>query len=175
MRTLYSIDPLTALLGAATVAAVAIAEPASSGSDMVEACCSVTAVDARTGAVTVRHGRLSLTWQITLADPAQARGVRVGQQVSFSTNPSVLALSGRNGTPLLLPAASIRQASAEPVGTSGAVASAASSSSTGTFRRDAPRGGKCAPIKETPTQQCVLTHDLSGEGKGCEYFCVPIR
>jgi hypothetical protein len=148
--------------------ALAAIEPALAS----EACCSVAALDVARQQVTLRTNDGRASFVLAVADASKLRGLKVGQPASLSGAERVLYVQG--ATPLSIPLASVRYVPAAPQQPSGAVASAASSGAPGTFKRDAPRGGKCPPIKETSTEQCVLTHDRTGEGKGCEYFCVPL-
>lgn len=169
-----SIDPVAAATGLLLLATVAMAPAgrATPQQDRGEPCCAITAIDAARRLVTLRHSQGSTTFEVLLADAAQLRQLRVGQRVSLSGASRTLVVP-RGASPQLLRATTIR-ATPPAQAPGGAVASAASAP-PGDFRRSPATKGKCAPIKETPTEQCVLTHDLSGSGRGCEYYCVPLK
>lgn len=172
--TTAPLDLACSLLGAGLLAGLALAptRAAMPQQNPVQPCCSITAIDAAGRLVTLRHNQGSTTFEVLLADAAQVRQLRVGQRVSLSGVSRTLVVP-RGAAPLLLRATTIRAMPPEPA-PGGAVASAASAP-PGDFRRSPATKGKCAPIKETPTEQCVLTHDLSGSGRGCEYYCVPLK
>ncbi len=170
--TIASLDHAATLLGAGLLAGLALAptKAAMREQDPAEPCCSITAIDASRRQVTLQHNQGSTTFEVLLAAGAQLRQLQVGQRVSLSGVSRTLVVP-RGVSPLLLRAATIRAIPREPA-PGGAVASAASAPS-GDFRRSPATKGRCPSIKETPTEQCVLTHDLSGSGQGCEYYCVP--
>jgi hypothetical protein len=142
-----------------------------------EPCCSVVSVDAARKVVAVQPSGAKGLFEVTVADAAQLRTLAKGQSVSLSGSPLTLLVYGNGADPQSIGLANVRYvASASTGSTTGAVGSAASNSpSGGTFRRDGTINGGCPAIKETPTQQCVLTHDNSSSGRGCEYFCVSLR
>jgi len=146
------------------VAAPGRTDPAPSAA---EPCCAIASVDAAKLTVTVKTNDGKHTFAMKLANAASARGIRQGTPVSFS-NEELTLWAGTRAVKLVsityVPVAS----------QSGAVASAATS--PGKWIRRAPQGGKCPSTKTVTTStgsvDCVLTHDRTAEGKGCEYYCV---
>jgi len=140
-----------------------------------EHCCAVVSVNPATKVVTIQAKAANkAAFEVTLADAAALRKVAKGQPVSLNGSDMTLLLHLPGAAPTSVKVTNVRYVSAGQSAGSGAVASAASSSSNGIFRRDGPTRGVCPPIKETSTQQCVLTHDNTSSGRGCEYYCVPI-
>jgi hypothetical protein len=136
-----------------------------------EPCCAITGIDAARGAVTVKDKSGRFTFTLTLANQLAVADLRVGRAVGFSNASKTLFLSAVRGqSAQQLPLRQIQFAGFSSGGVQiGAVGSGASS---GGFQN--PPDGKCGKvgeIKETPTQQCVVTQS---SGPGC-LFCVPIK
>ncbi len=142
-----------------------------------EPCCGIVSVDAARKLVAIQaSGMTKGLFEVTVADAAQLRSLAKGQPVSLSGSTLTLLVHGNGATPQSIRLTNVRYVASAGAGpTTGAVASAASSPPPGDFRRDPTIKGGCPALKETPTQQCVLTQDNSSSGRGCEYFCVSLR
>ena len=157
--------------------AMAFVAPASipASDAMADPCCAITAIDAAKRLVTVKPNAGWVAFEVTLADAAPLRGLRRGQAASLSNATLTLFVYPAAGPVRAISVTSITVKPLAGASTTGAVANAASSTPPGTFRRDPGKKGGCAKLKESSTEQCILTHDGSAEGKGCEYYCVPIN
>jgi len=137
-----------------------------------ETCCNITSVDAAKQTVTVKTANGKHSFALKLADATSVKLLRSGTSVSFS-NEELTLWAGTQAVKLQ----SITYVPvANPSG--GAVASGATSGTARPPRwiRKGARSGRCPPSKQVATEEgmadCVLTHDRTAEGKGCEYFCV---
>jgi hypothetical protein len=135
-----------------------------------EPCCSIAALDATRGIVTVKDKAGRFSFAAVLADKRAVTGLRVGRSLWLSNNPKSLILPTASGTPQTIAVIEIRFLGLSAQSAPGVVGSAVSSSG-GTFVRE-PNTKRCPWLKETPTTQCVLTHVTPSM---CEYFCVTIN
>ena len=136
-----------------------------------EPCCNIAAIDAASGVATVKDKSKRFSFAATLADAKQVTALRVGRAVGLNNADKQLLLPNGGGRPPAVIALSdLRFIGFTPPSAPG-VAGSAVTSSGGTFTRE-PNNKRCPWLKETPTTQCVLTHQTQST---CEYFCVTIN
>lgn len=146
-------------------AAPSLINPTSSAG---EPCCAIASVDAAKQTVMVKTSDGKHSFAMKLADATSVRMLRPGTPVSFSNEALSLWAGSR--------AIKLQSITYVPATTTGSGVVANPVSSPGKWILRAPRGGRCPPnktvITETGSVDCVLTHDRTAEGKGCEYFCI---
>jgi len=138
-------------------------------------CCGITAIDAAKQLVTVKANEGWVAFEVKVANAAQLRGIRRGQAAGLSKATMTLFVYPVGGAVQAIKVTNISAMSLVGASTTGAVANAASGVPQGDFRREPGKKGGCKQLKESATEQCILTHDGTAEGKGCEYYCVPIN
>ena len=89
-------------------------------------CCGVTAIDARAGIATAREAATGRTFQFKVANPAQLKGLKVGQKIHANFGTRKVSLDG------LQPCCNMVNLSAQGSSPMGATASGATSGSTKT-------------------------------------------
>ncbi len=119
------------LILASFLAIVLLATPAWAATP----CCNVTAIDARTGMVTAREKATGRTFQFKVTNPAQLRGLKVGQAVAadFKTGKVSVHLAGA------APINGVLVKPAEPVGQG--MSSTASAATSGSKKTRTTGGG----------------------------------
>jgi hypothetical protein len=161
-----------ALLGAATAVVLLGATRGGLAQQDAEPCCGIVAVDGARGVITLKDKSGRFTFHATLVDVKQAAVLRAGQAVSLSGESKTLFVAGVGAQAARdLRIADVRFGGFSPSGSPGAVGSAASSTPVGKFTRQG-NNKRCPKIKESATEQCVLTHETPSM---CEYYCVPIN